>query len=131
MPDHIRHSQPLDRDAHFNDMLAYLSGSYLGLWLLVPEHLRLGTWDLLCGWIQQAPERVEPRLALQLVHEAALCTAGLRSKRSLPQHGFALTNGLPFLAADLAIHHLLAGHTVAEAHDLQRALGRLRRASGH
>src|SRR5205085_4851119 len=23
---------PLDRDAHFNDMLAYLSGSYLGHW---------------------------------------------------------------------------------------------------
>jgi Transposase DDE domain len=110
--------------------VAYFLTDANSLWLLVPEHLRLGTWDLLCGWTRQAPERVEPRLALQLVHEAALCTAGLRHKRSLPQHGFALTNGLPFLAADLAIHHLLAGHTVAEAQDLQRALGRLRRASG-
>jgi hypothetical protein len=27
-------------------------GSYLGLWLLVPEHLRLGTWDLLLDWTQ-------------------------------------------------------------------------------
>jgi hypothetical protein len=108
-----------------------VSGAHLGLWLLVPEHLRLGTWDLLCGWTGQAPERVQPRLALQLVHEAALCVAGLRDKRSLPHQGFALTNGLPFIATDLAIHQLLNEHTVAEAHDLQRALGRLRRASGH
>lgn len=107
------------------------SGAHLGLWLLLPEHLRLGTWDLLCGWSGHAAERVEPRLALQLVHEAALCTAGLRVKRALPQQGFALANGLPFLAADVSIHQLLAGHTVAQAQDLQRALGQLRRASGH
>lgn len=105
-------------------------GSFLGLWLLVPEHLRLGTWDLLLGWTGQASERVEPRLALQLVHEAALCVAGLRSKRSLPQKGFALTNGLPFLATDRSIHQLLGSHTVAEAEHLQHALGQLRRASG-
>jgi hypothetical protein len=108
-----------------------VSGAYLGLWLLVPEHLRLGTWDLLCGWTGQPTARVEPRLALQLVHEAALCVAGLRHRRSLPQHGFALTNGLPFIATDVAIHQLLGGHTVAQAHDLQRALGQLRHASGH
>jgi hypothetical protein len=98
---------------------------------LLPERLRLGTRDLLCGWSGQAAERVEPRPALQLVHEAALCTAGLRAKRALPQQGFALANGLPFLAADVSIHQLSAGHTVAQAQDLQRALGRLRRASGH
>ena len=55
-----------------------ISDNMAGLWLLVPEHLRLGTWDLLCGWTKQAPEYVQPRLALQLVHEAALCTNGLR-----------------------------------------------------
>ena len=27
-----------------------VSGNLLGLWLLVPEHLRLGTWDLLRAW---------------------------------------------------------------------------------
>jgi hypothetical protein len=107
------------------------SGAHLGLWLLLPEHLRLGTWDLLCGWSGQASACVEPRLALQLVHEAALCTAGLRHRRALPQQGFALANGLPFLATDGAIHQLLAAHTVAQAQALQRALGRLRRASGH
>jgi hypothetical protein len=27
-----------------------VSGNLLGLWLLVPEHLRLGSWDLLRLW---------------------------------------------------------------------------------
>jgi len=108
-----------------------INGSYLGLWLLVPEHLRLGTWDLLCGWTGQAGERVEPRLALQLVHEAALCSAGLRYQRSLPQKGFSLASGLPFLATDVAIHQVLAAHTLDDTLALQRALGQLRRASGH
>ena len=40
-----------------------VSGTALGLWLLVPEHLRLGTWDLVLGWAGWAAERVEPRLA--------------------------------------------------------------------
>jgi hypothetical protein len=26
-----------------------VSGNLVGLWLLIPEHLRLGTWDLLCS----------------------------------------------------------------------------------
>src|SRR5207253_7224771 len=47
-----------------------ISGNLVGLWLLIPEHLRLGTWDLLCGWSRQAGAGVEPRLALQLAHEA-------------------------------------------------------------
>jgi hypothetical protein len=107
-----------------------VSGTALGLWLLVPEHLRLGTWDLVLGWAGCAAERVEPRLALQLVHEAALCTTGIRAKRALTQPWLALANGLPFLAADLAVHQLLGAHTVAEAQGLQRALGLLRRACG-
>jgi Transposase DDE domain len=105
-------------------------GAHLGLWLLVPEHLRLGTWDLLLGWAGQAPERVEPRLALQLVHEATLCVAGLRAARSLPQASFGLLQGLPFLASDLAIHQLLGAHTVGQAQQLQAALGLRRRALG-
>ena len=68
-----------------------VSGNLVGLWLLIPEHLRLGTWDLLCGWSGQPGERAEPRLALQLVHEAALCsTGGLRHHRVLSQRGFEL-----------------------------------------
>jgi hypothetical protein len=107
-----------------------VTGSHLGLWLLAAEHLRLGTWDLLLGWTGQAPERVEPRLALQLVHEAALCVAGLRAARSLPQTGFGLLQGLPFMASDMAIHQLLGAHTVEQAQQLQVALGTRRRALG-
>jgi hypothetical protein len=39
-------------------------------------------------------------------------------------------NGLPFLATDTAVHELLDDHTVAEAQQLQIALGKIRRASG-
>lgn len=108
-----------------------ISGNLVGLWLLIPEHLRLGTWDLLCGWSGQPSERVEPRLALQMVHEAALCSTGLRQQRSLSQRGFELANGLPFVANDVAIHGLLEERTVAQSQRLQVALGRIRRASHH
>jgi len=108
-----------------------VSGTLVGLWLLVPEHLRLGTWDLLCTWSGQATPQVEPRLALQLVHEAALCVSGIRQGRGLSQRGFELANGLPFVAADTAIHDLLDAHTVAQARTLQIALGLLRRTRGH
>ena len=107
-----------------------ISGNMVGLWLLIPEHLRLGTWDLLCGWSGHPGERVEPRLGLQLIHESALCSAGLRNQRSLSQRGFELANGLPFVANDVAIHTLLAEHTVAESRRLQIALGQIRRTSG-
>ncbi len=108
-----------------------VNGTLVGLWLLVPEHLRLGTWDLLCGWTEQDGARIEPRLALQLVHEAALCTTGLRHKRTLSQKGFELANGLSFVATDQAIHQLLGTHSVNDAQRLQIALGQIRRASGH
>jgi hypothetical protein len=109
-----------------------VSGNLAGIWLLVAEHLRLGTWDLLCGWTGMPPECVEPRLAMQLVHEAAVCTRGIRAERTLHDRaGFELANGLPFVATDQAIHQLLGGLTVANALALQVALGKLRLASGH
>jgi len=108
-----------------------VSGNLLGLWLLVPEHLRLGSWDLLLGWSAQPASCVEPRLALQMVHEAALCVTGIRQQRCLTHKGFELLNGLPFIATDTAIHELLAEHTVCEAQNLQIALGKLRYASQH
>jgi hypothetical protein len=106
-------------------------GNLAGVWLLAPELMRLGAWDLVCGWTEKRPERVEPRLALQLIHEAALCITGLRLRRGLNQHIFELANGLPFLAADMAIHDLLADRTVVDSQRLQVALGKVRRASGH
>jgi hypothetical protein len=108
-----------------------VTGNLVGVWLLAPELLRLGAWDLLCGWTGQRSERVEPRLALQLVHEAALCVTGIRLRRCLNQQAFELANGLPFLASDGAVHDLLGARTVADSHRLQVALGQLRRASGH
>lgn len=107
-------------------------GNLAGVWLLVAEHLRLGAWDLLCGWTGQPAHAVGPRLALQLVHEAAVCTSGIRKDRTLHNRvGFELANGLPFLASDTAIHHLLNERTVRDSQRLQVALGKLRRASGH
>ena len=108
-----------------------ISDNTAGLWLLIPEHLRLGTWDLLCGWTGQSPQRVEPRLALQLVHEAALCSNGVRTGRCLTMRGFETLNGLPFLGHDRAVHELLAKQEIAPTQDLQKALGKIRRASGH
>ncbi len=109
-----------------------VSGDLAGVWLLLPEHLRLGTWDLLCGWTRQPTERAEPRLALQLIHEAAVCTAGIRAERTLHRRGgFELANGLPFVAADTSIHQLLKERTMEDCQELQVNLGKLRRASGH
>jgi hypothetical protein len=106
-------------------------GNLAGVWLLVPELLRLGAWDLVCGWTGERPESVGPRLALQLIQEAALCRTGLRYHRTLNQRIFELVNGLPFLASDMAIHELLGARTVADSQRFQVALGKIRRASGH
>jgi Transposase DDE domain len=106
-------------------------GNLAGIWLLVPELMRLGAWDLVCGWTGQSPKSVEPRLALQLIHEAALCRTGLRHRRTLNQRIFELANGLPFLASDMAVHELLGARSVADSLHFQVALGKIRRASGH
>jgi len=103
----------------------------VGLWLLVPEHLRLGTWQLVCGWTGPPGERIAPRIALQLIHAAALCVAGVREKRTLSQKGGARLHGLPCVVADLPVHPLLGARSVADAQRLPVALGLLRRASGH
>lgn len=108
-----------------------ISGNQVGIWLLMAEHLRLGTWDLLCRWTNQGPEQLEPRLALHLIHEAAMCVRHLRHGRSLSQKGFELANGLPFVPTDQVIHDLLEARTIADSQNLQIALGKLRRASNH
>ncbi len=108
-----------------------VSGTMVGSWLLIPEHLRLGTWDLLKGWSGMSDAQIEPRLALQLVNESALCVNGIRMKRTLSQKGFELLNGLPFIATDPAVHLLLDRHTVADAQRLQIALSKVRHTLGH
>lgn len=108
-----------------------VSSIYLGLWLLIPEHLRLGSWDLLKSWSGGSDEDIEPRLALQMVHESALCVSGVRPTRSLSHQGFDLLNGLPDVATDKAIHELLEPSTIAQSQALQVALGKLRHSRGH
>ena len=125
-------ADPKSLERQVRQMLAdKISGNQIGIWLLLPEHLRLGTWDILRSWSGLPQERVEPRLAFHLVNEAAMCLCSYRQRRTLSQKGFELANGLPFVPTDMAIHNLLAGHTVQEAQQLQMALGKLRRAGGH
>jgi len=125
-------SDPPDIERGVRQLLANkVSGILVGIWLLIPEYLRLGIWDLLKSWGGLPDERVQPRLALQLINESALCVSGIRMKRSLSQKGFELANGLPFIATDAAIHHVLDSHCVADAQRLQIALGKVRETFGH
>lgn len=125
-------SDPASIERGVRQLLAdKVSGHLVGVWLLVAEHLRLGTWDLLRTWTGKPGESVEPRLAMQMVNEAALCTTGIRSDRTLTNRGgFELANGLPFIGSDTTIHNLLASRTVCDSQRLQVALGKLRRAGG-
>jgi len=108
-----------------------ISGTLIGIWLLIPEHLRLGTWDLLKSWTGDSTDGLEPRLSLQMVHEAALCVTGVRESRSLNHQGFEIANGLPFIAADQEIHELLDAHSMEDAKKLQIELALLRKSLGH
>jgi hypothetical protein len=108
-----------------------VSGNMVGIWLMVPEHLRIGTWDLLQSWTKKTGDQVDSRLAMQLINESSLCVRRIRQKQTLSQKGFELANGLPFVASDGAIHNLLDEHTVAESQQLQIALGKIRQTFGH
>ena len=123
---------PSSNERQFREFLARkISGVYWGLWFLVPEHLRLGSWDLLKSWSAGDDRSIDARLALQMVHESALCVSGIRPVRSLCHQGFEVLNGLSFIATDKTIHRLLDSHTIVQAQYLQIALAKLRRESGH
>jgi len=116
-----------------------VSGTLLGIWLLIPEHLRLGTWDLVTTWTGDNHSGIKPRLALQMVHESALCINGIRQTRSLNHQGFSqqgslageIANGLPYIATDQGIHYLLDEHSIEDAKRLQINLALLRQSTGH
>lgn len=119
-------------ERHVREQLAHkLSGSHMGLWLLVPEYLRLGTWDLLKGVFGGDPDPLSAQLALQLVNESALCVNRIRVRGSLCNQGFSLANGLSFLASDESIHHLLNRHSMQEYEQMQESLLQLRKLNGH
>lgn len=124
-------SDPASIERGVRQLLANkVSGVLVGIWLLIPELVRLGLWELLTSWTGKAGG-VEPRLGLQLINESALCVNGIRMKRSLSQRGFELANGLPFIGTDGAIHHVLDACGVADAQRLQVALGKIRQSFGH
>ncbi len=122
-----------DNERFIREILAQkLSGTHLGLWLLIPEYLRLGAWDLLGGLFNKPDDHnLSARLGLQMVNEAAICQNRVRKRNALCNQGFALANGLSFLATDETIHHALDRHTVDEYESLQVTLMQLRNLNGH
>lgn len=123
---------PKDNEREFRQALSQkVSGASGGLWLLVPELLRLGAWDILKGWTGRNDTDLNPRIAMQVVNEAALCTNRVRRKNSLGHQGFELANGLCRLVTDEQVHLLLDGHTVGEAEQMLVNLGLQRQLSGH
>jgi hypothetical protein len=85
---------------------------------------------LLKSWSGKDDRDIEPRIALQMVHESALCVSGVRPPRSLCHQGFELLNGLCYVTTDKAVHKLLDAHTISESKAMQIALGKLRQAGG-
>lgn len=107
-----------------------VSGSHMGLWLLVPEYQRLGAWDLVRGLFGDRGD-IPARLAMQMVNESALCVNRIRKKDSLCHQGFSLVNGLSFLATDESIHSILSEKTVSQYAEFQSALMKTRMLDGH
>lgn len=115
---------PLDTERGVREMLARkVSGSCAGLWLLIPELQRLGAWQLLKGWTGGADRELNPRIALHMVFESALCTARIRRKNSLSHQGFSLAAGLAGLVSDRQVHRLCERHTTGQARQLLIQLG--------
>lgn len=108
-----------------------VSSTLVGLWFLVAEHLRLGSWDLIKGYTGGDNASIEPRIAMQMVNEASLCKHRVRRKNYIAHQGFESLNGLGFLITDEQVHELLARHTVSEAQSLQESLSLIRLNRNH
>ncbi len=98
---------------------------------MVAEHLRLGTWDLIKGYTGCNDADIQPRIAMQIVNEAALCNNRIRKSNYISHQGFELLNGLGFLVSDEQVHELLDSHTVHDAMALQETLAIIRSNNGH
>lgn len=108
-----------------------VSGTSVGIWLLVPELLRLGAWDIIKGWTGKQDMDLDPRIAMQMVNESALCINRVRRKSSLGHQGFELANGMGRLVSDEQVHHLLNKHTYEQAQSMLLNLGIQRQLAGH
>jgi len=123
---------PQENERDFRQILSQkISGTSPGMWLLIPELLRLGAWDILKAWTKKTDRDLDPRMALQMINEAALCVNRVRRKNSLGHQGFQLANGMSELVTDEQIHDLLNKHTMDEARDMLVNLGIQRELSGH
>jgi hypothetical protein len=103
----------------------------IGLWFLVAEHLRLGSWDLIKAYTGGDNVSLEPRIAMQIVNEASICKNRVRRKNYISHQGFELLNGLGFLVTDEQVHCFLDKHTIDQAQSLQEALSLIRLNNGH
>ena len=108
-----------------------ICGTLVGLWFLAAEHLRMGNWDLIKGYTGCSDADIEPRIALQIVNEAALCNNRIRKSNYITHQGFEFLNGLGFLVTDEQVHDLLDSHTVSEAQSLQETLALIRSNRNH
>lgn len=98
---------------------------------MVAEHLRLGSWDLVKGYTGCIDTDIEPRIAMQITNESAICKNRVRRKNYISHQGFELLNGLSFLASDEEVHTFLDKHTVSDAQSLQESLAIIRSNKGH
>lgn len=123
---------PKTNEREIREMLARkVSGTSVGMWLLVPELLKLGAWDIIKAWSGKSDTDIEPRIALQMVNEWALCANRIRRKNSFNHQGFQLLNGMSRLVSDEQVHYLLNGHTMKDAQNMMLNLGIQRNLSGH
>lgn len=126
------HINPKDNEREFRQMLSKkVSGTAVGIWLLVPELLRLGAWDILKAWTGKTDIDLEPRISMQLVNESALCINRVRKKNSIGHQGFQLANGMGQLVTDEQVHLLLNKHNMEESRNMLINLGLQRKLSGH
>jgi len=123
---------PKVNEREFREILSKkVSGTTTGMWLLIPGLLKLGAWDILKAWTGKSDADIEPRIALQLVNESALCVNRVRRKSSLSNQGFSLLSGMGSLISDEQVHQLLDNHTMEDAYNMMFNLGIQRKLSGH
>jgi hypothetical protein len=91
----------------------------------------MGNWDLIKGFTGCSDSDIEPRIAMQIVNESALCNNRIRRSNYISHQGFELLNGLGFLVTDEQVHDLLDKHTVRQAQSLQETLAVIRRNRNH
>ena len=108
-----------------------INSGNVGLWFLLAEHLKLGTWDLLKGFTGKGDSDLEPRIAMQMINEAAVCRKRIRQGNYITNQGFELLNGMRMLVSDQDVHNLLDSYTISQYTELQENLIRIRKLNGH